>query len=429
MFKFTIIAFTSLLLLTSAAPAQDATPPADADTQRPTWERDADARNEQLRKGEFTLTLTGPDGKPLANTPVTLDQTRHHFMFGSVVGGFADHPGGDHVMFRSLLKQHFNTIVMENDMKWSRIEPERDVVVFDKPDLWVAWAKENDFTMRGHGLFWAKFGMVQDWVKALPEPERREEALEHLRETVAHFKGNLYCWDVNNEMMNGNYFVRNVGENLRPDMFEIAHEIDPDVQLFVNEYGILDDAKKTDQLIAMIKELQEQGAPIHGIGLQEHRAQAINLSGQGDKYTPELFLANLDKLAELGLPIHFTEITSRAGKDEEKKGRALEALYRIGFSHPSVECILLWGFYDKRHWKGAEATLTNKDGSLKPSGKILFDLIEQEWMTHDLQATTDAQGRVTFRGFYGTYDMKAGDASAMVKLTPDQPDTTARLAG
>ncbi len=400
-----------LLMMSSLALADDA---------KQQWEVEADARIEKLRKGDFTLTLNDAAGKPLANTPVKLNQTGHHFMFGTAVGGdpLKDDPISNN--YRAAIIKYFNVIVNENDLKWGRIEPKRDELHFERGDAWLKWAEEHDITVRGHCLFWAKYGMVQDWLKALPENERREEALEHLRETVEHFKGRLYSWDVNNEMLNGNYFMHNLGPDLRPDMFKIAHEIDPKPLLFVNEYEIPNSTENTNKLISLVRGLQKDGAKVGGIGLQEHRLERLNLSGNGKGYTPELFLANLDKLAELDMPIHFTEITCRKGKDDQAKGEILAAMYRIGFSHPKVEAIVLWGFFGQRHWKGTEATLVNDDGSLKPSGKIVFDLLDKQWMTHDLEATTDAAGKVTFRGFYGTYSVVAGDAKAKVKLTPEK---------
>src|SRR5207248_2115455 len=54
-------------------------PRADADPLAPAAVR---KRIQEHRTAEATLTVLGADGKPLANTPVVIRQTRHQFLFG-----------------------------------------------------------------------------------------------------------------------------------------------------------------------------------------------------------------------------------------------------------------------------------------------------------------------------------------------------------
>lgn len=53
----------------------------------------------------------------------------------------------------------------------------------------------------------------------------------------------------------------------------------------------------------------------------------------------------LDKVAEAGLKIWITELTV-SENDANKKAVALENLMTLFFSHPAVEGIMLWGFWD-----------------------------------------------------------------------------------
>lgn len=64
----------------------------------------------------------------------------------------------------------------------------------------------------------------------------------------------------------------------------------------------------------------------------------------------------LDKVAEAGLKIWITELTV-SENDANKKAVALENLMTLFFSHPAVEGIMLWGFWDSFSLKMSRGTL------------------------------------------------------------------------
>lgn len=59
-------------------------------------------------------------------------------------------------------------------------------------------------------------------------------------------------------------------------------------------------------------------------------------------------------MAEAGLKIWATELTVDAA-DEHKKAAALENLLTMFFSHPAVEGVILWHFWDGSNWHQNEA--------------------------------------------------------------------------
>ena len=91
-------------------------------------------------------------------------------------------------------------------------------------------------------------------------------------------------------------------------------------------------------------------------------------------------------------------------------------LFRLGFSHEAVEAIMLWGFGATTHWMGPDAALMNADGTLTAAGSRISHLLREEWTTRG-NAVTGADGRVAFRGFYGSYevDVSAGGGPAIVQ--------------
>ena len=117
------------------------------------------------------------------------------------------------------------------------------------------------------------------------------------------------------------------------------------------------------------------------------------------------FLFQLDSLAELGLPIWVTELDI-AQWDAKSRAKHLSYFLRAAFSHESVEGIILWGYWDQRHWKGKEASLADGPAlTLNAAGLKYRDLIFREWWTQLEENATS----VNTRAFKGDYVIKALD--------------------
>jgi endo-1,4-beta-xylanase len=228
-------------------------------------------------------------------------------------------------------------------------------------------------------------------------------------------------------MLDHSFYKDRLGDDIRAHMFRRAHELDPSAVLFVNDYSILDNDQRVEQYIEQVRHLQSQGAPVGGIGVQMHDAQ--RLLGAQDSVHPEDVLRRLDRLSTLGLPIHLTEISSKT-PDERQRADSLEALFRICFSHPAVEAILLWGFWANRHWMKREATLLESDFTPLPAGQRISALLRDEWRTN--LPPQEVDGELRFRGYYGTYELIAVDTAgaeraAMIEATPAATRATAVL--
>ena len=424
-----LIVLALLMALPITAPAQPAAttpmlpqtsgpdPAAPTDPTDPGyWRQAADARIEQIRKGDFRVQLLGPDGQPLNDSTVAVDQIGSTFHFGTAIAGDLDSDNPNEVKYRQFILDHFNSLVAENAMKWYATEKERGEITYDKADQYMQFAQEHGLTMRGHCLFWAKYKFVQDWIQNLSKDELREEMEEHISEIVPRYEGRLIAWDVNNEMLDGHFYERRLGEPIRAWMFTRARELDAEVPLFVNDYSILADRRRTKKIIEQIESLKAGGADVTGIGIQEHAAQRFHPTAEG-AIRPEVIYESLEELRPLGLPIHLTEISVDT-KDERRKAESLEVLLRMSFSHPSVEAFHLWGFWRNRHWK-PNAALVEKDWTLLPAAEMYQRMVLDEWRTRIADAHTDDDGSLAFRGFFGTY--------RFATTTPDGQSLTGSL--
>lgn len=85
------------------------------------------------------------------------------------------------------------------------------------------------------------------------------------------------------------------------------------------------------------------------------------------------------------------------------------------FSHPAVEGIIMWGFWEGRHWFPS-AALYRMDWSIKPNGQIWEDLVFKKWWT-DIKCVTDRNGEYRTQGFLGDYEIEVHYKDE-VKLIP-----------
>jgi len=250
---------------------------------------------------------------------------------------------------------------------------------------------------------------------------------------------------VNNEVLDGGFYSQRMGPDATAWMFRETARLDPQTPLFVNEYGILADPEKTERYLEFIGDLRARGAPVRGIGIQSHDCDRLTPDGRtvlapGERpqwllstpITAEAFLATLDRLhAATGLPIHLTEVSAKF-PDATRRADLLEMLFRLGFSHEAVEAILLWGFEASSHWMGPDAALVNADGTLNAAGSRISRLLRDEWSTRG-NGVTGADGRLAFRGFYGSYTLRVGapgrrEIGQEVRLTKSAPTAAMRLS-
>jgi len=378
----------------------------------------AHARIEKGRMGDIRVRALDRSGNPLPGASVKVEQTRHQFAFGTAIAHQLFLPGASPETRRKyleLIEENFNWAVHENALKWYHIGRRPDVRDYEACDRILEWCEANNIKMRGHCIFWATPRYNPEWVRALPDEALRQAMETRCKELVARYRGRILEYDVNNEMLRHRFYAERLGETIRVDMFKWAHQADPDARLFVNDYGILGSREWTEKYKQHIQWLIDNGAPVGGIGLQGHFSSKLPPL---DKISE-----TLDMLAELGLPIRITEFDI-ACANEEEQARALRDFFTLCFSHPKVEGILMWGFWEGAHWK-PERALYRKDFSPKPNALAYRELVFDRWWTRE-QGRTDEKGCFQCRGFFGSYrvtwkDREGVEHSGAFSLKKDGP--------
>jgi GH35 family endo-1,4-beta-xylanase len=351
------------------------------------WKSNANVRIEQFRKRDVRVQVMDGNGNAVPGAAVSVAQSKHRFAFGSAINGNISNPN-----YAAFFRTNFEWAVMENESKWYANEPTRSNVTYTAANSLTNFCFTNGITMRGHCLFWAVDANVQSWVTNLSNADLRVHLTNRLVSAINHFKGTFRQWDVNNEMLHGNFFGNRLGNGINAWMFQYARSLDTNLQLFVNDYDVVAGGE-TDAYIAQIQDLIASNAVVGGIGAQGHFGSTVN---------PSLTEARIDKLATLNIPIWITEYDS-LNADEYVRADNLEILYRLAFSKPAVDGVLMWGFWAGSHWRGSNAAIVNSDWSLNAAG-VRYQSLLKEWTTRT-NGFADSGGVFRFRGYHGTYDV------------------------
>jgi endo-1,4-beta-xylanase len=332
---------------------------------------------------------------------VKIQQVRHEFLFGTAIpNSLAEKEKKamspkDRKMFLKVLSENFNYAVHENALKWYHCEKKRNIVDYSTADRIWELCNERNIPMRGHCIFWEKDRLVQSWVKKLNNDELRAAIKHRAIGVTKHFKGRIEEFDLNNEMIHGDFFRRRLGYGIINEMAWLAKAGNPNATLFVNDYGILDIGYNAYAYITQIENLLANGVPIEGIGCQAHLAYSL------PTITPsEHVRKTLDKLAKFNIPIKITECLFNFN-DEQTRADELRRLFPIYFAHPGVEAILMWGFWEGDHWQPHTA-MWKKDWTPTTQAQAYRDLVFNKWWTNT-SGKANGKGVFKTRAFYGNY--------------------------
>lgn len=395
--------------------------PAEISAQKSELEKSID----EHRKGEIII-----KAKPGAK--IRVEQMEHEFLFGCAISdeifnGRASE--SDVKMYKQIFLQNFNSAVTANAVKWSRMERRKGEVDYSLVDAMLEWTEENNIPLRAHNLFWGIEKFIQPWVKELSDEELKATLKNRAETVTARYKGRFAEYDLNNEMIHGNYYEDRLGPDITKKMAQWAQNGDPDIKLYLNDYDILT-GNKLNEYMAHIRGLLEQGVPIAGIGVQGHL--------HAESFDRSELKRSLDSLAQFNLPVKITEFNIPGQRSKFYKNRDLEITpeeelqkakdlvdyYKICFAHPAVDGILMWGFWEGANWI-PQSSLYKRDWSPTPAGEAYQFLIFKEWWTNKTGLAIN--GELLIPAFYGKYkitvdgktkelDLKKADGKVVVEF-------------
>jgi len=258
--------------------------------------------------------------------------------------------------YPTTLAHEFNFATTETAMQWGTSNPDEGHWNFGRADALVEFANQHRMKIKGHPLVWDKFQLPY-WVNSeMSADELRRAMQERIQTLVGRYKGKVYAWDVVNEAVDDydglrkGLFFNKLGEGYVAEAFRLAHEADPDVFLFYNDYEAEGLGGKSDRVYQLVKKLLNDGVPIDGIGLQMHISAT-------DYPNPKEIAANIRRLTALGLKVNISEmdvrirdLTGSLPKRLEVQQQVYHDIIAACIKEQGFIAVTFWGFTDAHSW-------------------------------------------------------------------------------
>ncbi len=298
---------------------------------------------------EFELVVTDNYGAPSEPDKITVKVNQVKF-FGTAPGGPEDY---------THLLTYFNQITPENAGKWGSVEATRDVMTWTDLDTAYQTALANNLVFKFHTLLWGQ--QQPGWIAALPPAEQLEE-IEEWMAAVAKRYPKLRYVEVLNEPLNAPPPYREAlggsgatGFDWVVKSFELARKHFPKSKLILNEFNVIIEDGLTTNYLNIINVLKERKL-IDGIGEQAHFYERAN---------PDVLAANLQRLADTGLPIYISEFDLNLANDADH-ANVMSTLFPIFWDHPGVAGVTHWGHLQGSIWR-TDGYLIRTDGTTRPA--------------------------------------------------------------
>ena len=308
------------------------------------------------------------------------DYYKGDFHIGVAINGGTLRP--ENKELQEIVIREFDSITAENEFKWAVINPKEDEWRFEIPDQFVKFGQDNNMYMLGHCLVWhsqvPRGLFVDEAGNQLSKEALLKKMEKHISTLVDRYKGKMQAWDVVNEALTPEDGWRKtkwteiIGPEFMERAFQLAHEADPKAHLIYNDYN-MDDPKRRQLVVDVVKDYKKRGVPIHGIGLQGH----WYLETPSIKDIEDSIVA----YANEGMRIHVTELdidvlpydwgrTAEVSTNKEyreslnpykdglpreiddKLTKRYEDIFKLFLKHKdSMERVTFWGISDDLSWK------------------------------------------------------------------------------
>ncbi|KAG8763321.1 hypothetical protein FRC11_004753, partial [Ceratobasidium sp. 423] len=263
-----------------------------------------------------------------------------------------------------------------NQLKWDATEKSRGVFTYTYGDYQVSWAKNHSQIVRGHTLVW--YSQLPSWVKdgGFNSATLISIMQNHISNVMGRYKGQIYAWDVANEMFNedgtwrSSVFYDTIGPSYIAIALRAARAADPNAKLYLA-------SSKSNAMYNLAKDLKAQGVPLDGIGFQAHLIV--------DSFS-RTFQANYQRFADLGLDVAITELDIRMtlpSTDALLTAQAENYKYVVNSCLAISRCvgITVWDTSDDHSWIPSvfpgqgDALLFDKNKKPKPAYYAVADAL------------------------------------------------------
>lgn len=308
------------------------------------------------------------------------DFFKNDFFVGTAISGRTLYQNDTEML--DLIAHEFNALTTENVLKWGRVHPANDKWNYNIPDKFIEFGQKHNMYIQGHVLVWhsqvPRNLYVDESGKQLSKTALLKRMENHISTLVNRYKGKINSWDVVNESITPDDGYRKskwleiIGPEFMERAFHLAHEADPNAHLIYNDYG-MDNRKRRDFVVELVKKYKKKGVPIHGVGMQGH----FNL----DELNINEFETSIEAFASTGIRVHVTELdldvlpydwgrTAEVSTNvkyaeslnpyvdglpknmEDKLTKGYEDIFKLFLKHhDKIDRVTFWGTSDDQSWK------------------------------------------------------------------------------
>lgn len=262
--------------------------------------------------------------------------------------------------YKSIADKQFNSFTAENIFKAEYLHPEETIFDWTDADALSDFCLTSGKRLHGHTLIWQQqlpqwilnySGSAADWEKLFKN---------HIETIVLHFKGKVTSWDVVNEAFNddgtlkNNIWKQKIGDTYIEKAFTYAHDADPDVLLFYNDFSLESNPTKRNSIIHYFNNLRVRGVKIDGIGLQMHVSISSPEASQVAESLQDI-VANNYKIHISELDISVNPLSQNIHPNQALFENQADYLGKIILNYKQVPSkfqygITFWGVSDKDSW-------------------------------------------------------------------------------
>jgi len=285
-----------------------------------------------------------------------------------------------------VIKNHFNIITLENDLKPISVTSNRGGAYnWSYADQMVNKSLENGMSVHGHVLVWHDW--TPEWITQGTRAEAEDNLKNYITDVLTHFRGRIHSWDVVNEAMmdkisavdaagdwkkclrTDSPWYKALGADYIETAFRTAREADPGITLYYNDFynnnQCNDNLYKVEAVCKMInninnrykKETRQDRNLIEGLGIQAHH--------QVKNFDENKVRSSMEKFASLNIELSISELDVTAAGYNEGEGKdvimseydsALQAriytrLFKIYQEYAAyISRVTLWGVDDHYSW-------------------------------------------------------------------------------
>lgn len=397
----------------------------------------ADQQIERVRKKDVSITIIDHAGVPVTNASVSFTQLNHEFLFGFQTGHW-EVPLED--IYELMKDAGFSLGLIA--MGWNVTEPQKDVLQLNRGRE-IALAHRLGLRPYGRWI-WGEMSDLP-WFNDLTFEEATAIVREHTRALVAKYADDIDYWSIefvgrtSSQFFDATGFTPKEHDQLRQIATGIIRELDPSAKISIElvhpeEPMAFSQAYAINFHQAMDRMLKNRESfdilafiwGFHGSTILRDRYQTGEVICGDRSASREMFTVAhfYDSYSDYGLPIYLNFVIANSEPtpyqigywhrswDEGLKAEYITNIMRLAFSNPQIVGFGFAPFFFDNKEEGNVSHLI--DWSEVSPGKFKFQpkpaffeikrLLTEEWRTRG-KALTDSDGRVSFRGFAGDYEV------------------------